>query len=121
MRAVNLNANCAAQQTVWVFTKSHLLDMFYLDEETWVWAKAAGDGEIVEDAVKHVDSNGVMLAAGGTVTILKDLNVKGAGFTAKRGTVVRRISLVADNPEHIEARVNGQQIIILTKFIKKSN
>jgi protein PhnA len=53
--------------------------------------------------------------------LIKDLAVKGAGFTAKRGTTVRNISLVPDNEEHIEGRVNGQQIVILTKFIKKSN
>jgi len=47
--------------------------------------------------------------------------VKGANFTAKRGTAVRGISLVADNPAHIEGRVSGQQIVILTKFVKKSN
>jgi protein PhnA len=70
--------------------------------------------------VQHVDSNGVVLETGDTVTLIKDLTVKGANFTAKRGTAVRRISLVADNPEHIEGRVNGQQIVILTKFVKKS-
>jgi len=48
------------------------------------------------------------------------LNVKGAGFTAKRGTAVRNISLVPDTPGHIEGRVNGQQIVILTKFVKRS-
>jgi len=52
--------------------------------------------------------------------LIKDLNVKGGGFTAKRGTAVRGISLVADNAEHIEGRVSGQQIVILTKFVKKS-
>ncbi|MCK4709481.1 MAG: alkylphosphonate utilization protein, partial [Gammaproteobacteria bacterium] len=72
-------------------------------------------------SVKHIDSNGNILQAGDTVTLIKDLNVKGANFTAKRGAAVRGISLVADNPEHIEGRVNGQQIVILTKFIKKSN
>ncbi|MCP4000897.1 MAG: PhnA protein, partial [Gammaproteobacteria bacterium] len=39
----------------------------------------------------------------------------------KRGTVVRGISLVADNPEHIEGRVSGHHIVILTKFVKKAN
>ena len=53
--------------------------------------------------------------------LIKDLNVKGAGFTAKRGTAVRNISLVPNNCEHIEGRVNGQQIVIHTKFVKKSN
>ena len=46
--------------------------------------------------------------------------VKGANFTAKRGTAVRDISLVADNEAQIEGRVNGQRIVILTKFVKKS-
>ena len=98
-----------------------LLDMLYLNEETLAWAQATGEGKSEEDAVKHVDSNGAVLEAGDTVTLIKDLNVKGAGFTAKRGTAVRGILLVADNPEHIEGRVNGQQIVILTKFVKKSN
>jgi protein PhnA len=62
-----------------------------------------------------------VLQAGDTVVLIKDLDVKGAGFTAKRGTAVRGISLVADNPEQIEGRVNGQQLVLLTKFVKKSN
>lgn len=97
-----------------------LLDMLYLEDDTLAWAQAAGEGESSDDEVKHLDSNGVVLAAGDTVTLIKDLNVKGAGFTAKRGTAVRGISLVSDNAEHIEGRVNGQQIVILTKFVKKS-
>jgi len=100
-----------------------LLDMLYLDDETLAWAQATGEGDEQgnDDEIKHMDSNGAQLAAGDTVTLIKDLNVKGAGFTAKRGTAVRNISLVPDNAEHIEARVNGQQIVILTQFVKKSN
>ena len=98
-----------------------LLDMLYLDEETQAWAQATDGGKSNEVAAKHVDSNGTTLESGDTVTLIKDLDVKGANFTAKRGTVVRGISLVADNPEHIEARVNGQRIVILTQFVKKAN
>lgn len=98
-----------------------LLDMLYLDEELLAWAKASGEGETDEDSVKHLDSNGALLEAGDTVTLTKDLTVKGANFTAKRGTAVRGISLVPENAEQIEGRVNGQQIVILTKFVKKSN
>jgi protein PhnA len=98
-----------------------LLDMLYLDDETLAWAKAGGEGQPEDTGVRHVDSNGARLEAGDSVTLIKDLNVKGAGFTAKRGTAVRSISLVRDNPEHIEGRVNGQQIVILTRFVKKSN
>jgi protein PhnA len=97
-----------------------LLDMLYLDDETLAWAKATGEGIDEEDAVIHKDSNGVTLQAGDTVVLIKDLSVKGAGFTAKRGTAVRGISLVADNAEHIEGKVSGQQIVILTQYVKKS-
>lgn len=97
-----------------------LLDMLYLDEETQAWARATGEGKSEENEPKYIDCNGAVLEAGDTVTIIKDLDVKGGGFTAKRGTAVRGISLVADNHEQIEGRVKGQQIIILTKFVKKS-
>ena len=98
-----------------------LLDMLYLDDDTLAWAKSTGEGSDDGDTIKHLDSNGAQLTAGDTVTLIKDLNVKGAGFTAKRGTAVRGISLVPDNAEHIEGRVEGQHIVILTKFVKKSN
>ena len=97
-----------------------LLDMMYLDDDTLAWAKASGEGEVQEGAIKHIDSNGVQLQAGDSVVIIKDLNVKGSSMVAKRGTAVRGISLVHDNAEQIEGRVNGQQIVILTKFVKKS-
>lgn len=96
-----------------------LLDQLYLDADTLAWAEA-GAPEAAEDAVVHLDSNGAVLAAGDTVILIKDLKVKGANFTAKRGTAVRGISLVRDNPLQIEGRVEGQQIVILTEFVKKS-
>ena len=98
-----------------------LLDMLYLDDDTLSWAKASGEGQGDEDTIKHLDCNGAVLESGDTVTLTKDLNVKGANFTAKRGTAVRGISLVHDNAKQIEGKVNGQQIVILTEFVKKSN
>jgi len=97
-----------------------LLDMMYLEDDVRAWAEA-GVAADTNDAVVHRDSNGAVLEAGDTVTLIKDLNVKGGGFTAKRGTAVRGIRLVEDNAEHIEGRVSGQQIVILTQFVKKSN
>ncbi len=96
-----------------------LLDMLYLDEDTLKWAKASGEGNETGESIKHIDSNGVVLEAGDTVVLIKDLDVKGSSITAKRGTAVRRISLVHDNAEQIEGKVDGQQIVILTKFVKK--
>ncbi|WP_212525337.1 alkylphosphonate utilization protein [Actibacterium sp. MT2.3-13A] len=90
------------------------LEMLYLEPEILEWAEAGAPSDLV-----HRDSNGTVLEQGDTVVLIKDLPVKGAGFTAKRGTAVRGISLVPDNAEHIEGRVEGQRIVILTKFVKK--
>ena len=95
-----------------------LLDMMYIEPATLKWAKTT-ELEDGEEKVVHKDVNGNILQAGDTVSLIQDLNVKGSSFTAKRGTAVRRISLVHDNPEHIEGKINGQQIIILTKYVKK--
>lgn len=94
-----------------------MLDIFYADDETMAWAKAEAIEQSLE--ITHRDSNGVVLESGDTVVLIKDLNVKGGGFTAKRGTAVRGISLVADNAARIEGRVEGQRIVILTEFVKK--
>ncbi|MUP44653.1 PhnA protein [Gramella sp. BOM4] len=96
-----------------------LLDMMYMEDEVKEWAKA-GLQQNTENNVVHKDSNGAIIEAGDTVVLIKDLNVKGSSLTAKRGTAVRRVSLVHDNPEQIEGKVEGQQIVILTKFVKKA-
>lgn len=95
---------------------AELLDQLWLDDDTRIWAEA---GRLRAGASAHRDANGVALEAGDTVTLIKDLQVKGAGFTAKRGTAVRGISLVTDNAAQIEGRVEGQRIVILTEFVKK--
>lgn len=95
------------------------LDMMYLDDETLEWAKASGD-HIGDGSVQlHKDSNGNILQNGDTVTLIKDLDVKGSSLTAKIGTAVRNIRLVHDNVEQIEGKVEGQSIVILTKYVKK--
>jgi len=95
-----------------------LLDMMYLEDDMIAWAEE-GLFEAEHKAI-HRDSNGVILTAGDTVNIIKDLEVKGAGFTAKRGTAVRNISLAHDDENHIEGRVNGVKIMILTQYLKKA-
>ena len=94
-----------------------LLDMMYLEDEQLKWAKATGEGK---EEVFHTDCHGARLSAGDTVTLVKDLKVKGGGFTAKQGTAVRNISLVPDNPGQIEGKVESQRIVILTEYVKKS-
>ncbi len=99
---------------------AELLDMLYLDEETLAWAKKTIKDQkaILSDC--HKDSNGNTLENGDTVVLIKDLQVKGANFVAKRGTVVKSILLDPENKEYIEGKVNGQQIVILTKFVKRA-
>lgn len=96
-----------------------LLDMIYLTDEEMSWAKSYGDGIDEEDRVIHKDCNGAILSAGDTVTLIKDLNVKGGGFTAKRGTAVRNIALDPNNAQYIEGKVDGQKIVIITEYVKK--
>ncbi|MCC5967908.1 MAG: alkylphosphonate utilization protein [Natronohydrobacter sp.] len=98
---------------------AELLGTVWLAPDLLAEAKAhpiAGD----DTGETHRDSNGAVLAQGDTVVLIKDLPVKGAGFTAKRGTAVRGISLVPENAGQIEGRVNGQRLVILTQFVKKS-
>jgi protein PhnA len=91
------------------------IDMLYLEEETLQWAQAG----LAIDNEPTVDVNGLALAAGDAVTIIKDLVVKGANFTAKRGTPVRNSSL-SENSLHIEGKVNGQRIVIIAAYTKKN-
>lgn len=98
-----------------------LLEMMYLDEEALEWAKATGEGaEEDENKIVHKDSNGVILQDGDSVVLVKDLDVKGASFTAKRGAAVHNIKLVWDDANLIEGRVENQSIYILTQYVKKT-
>lgn len=97
-----------------------LLDIMYLEDEDLKWAQAESTSIETENVLVHKDVNGVVLESGDTVVLIKDLPVKGSSMVAKRGTSVRRISLDLDNENYIEGRVDGQQIVILTQYVKKS-
>ena len=99
--------------------KQDMLDMLYLEPEVLEWAEAGLIGEEDEAPVVR-DANGNVLAEGDSVTIIKDLPVKGAGFTAKQGTTIKNIHLVSTDPTHIEGRVNGTKIFLKTEFLKKA-
>lgn len=95
------------------------LDMLYLDDERLAWARATGDHESDGVSDIHRDSNGNILQSGDTVVLIKSLDLKGATVNARIGTVVRNIRLVADNTEQIEGKIDGQTIVILTKYLRK--
>jgi protein PhnA len=93
--------------------------MMYLDDDRLAWAKASGDHENDATVELHKDSNGHQLQNGDTVVLTKSLDVKGSTLNAKMGTVVRNIRLVEDNTEQIEGRIEGQLIVILTKYVRR--
>jgi protein PhnA len=93
------------------------LEQAYLDEENLRWAERTLTTESEED-VTPVDSNGTRLHEGDSVTLIKDLEVKGANFTAKRGTLVKNVH-VGDDPTHVEGKVNKVSIMLKTCFLKR--
>ena len=71
-----------------------LLEQLYLEDSVLEWAKAGiPEEDEVDNTAPTLDSNGTKLEEGDSVTLIKDLDVKGAGFTAKRGTLVRNIKM----------------------------
>jgi protein PhnA len=97
------------------------LDMLYMDEERLAWAKATGDHDNDGTVDLHKDCNGQVLQTGDTVVLTKSLDVKGSTLNAKMGTVVKNIRVVEDNTEQIEGKIEGQVIVILTKYVRKQN
>jgi protein PhnA len=95
--------------------------MLYLDEERLAWARATGDHENDASVELHRDANGNVLQQGDTVVLTKSLDVKGSTLNAKMGTVVKNIRLVENNTEQIEGRIEGQVIVILTKYVRKQS
>lgn len=96
-----------------------LLDSAYLEEGVKAWAEAGLNTASDDDDPKPRDSNGIELSEGDSITLIKDLDVKGMNFTAKRGTLVKNIHLTS-NPKHIEGKINGSTIVIVAAYTKKA-
>lgn len=97
------------------------LDLMYMDDDRLAWAKATGDHDNDSTVELHKDSNGTVLQAGDTIVLTKSLDVKGTALTARLGTVVKNIRLVENNTEQIEGKIEGQVIVILTKYVRKQS
>ncbi|SDR71751.1 phosphonoacetate hydrolase [Polaribacter sp. KT25b] len=96
-----------------------LLGMMYMEDEELRFAKETGDHLSESEKIIHRDVNGVVLEAGDSVVLIKDLKVKGSSMVAKQGTAVRRISLDHENAKYIEGKVGPTQIVIITDYVKK--
>ena len=92
-------------------------DEYVYDEATGEWGPAR---EVAAAALVEVrDSAGNLLADGDSVTVIKDLKVKGANQTVKQGTVIRSIRLT-DNPEEIDCRHDTiKGLVLRTEFVRK--
>jgi protein PhnA len=92
---------------------------FVYDEATGEWVSAADRTAATPD-VEVRDSVGNLLADGDKVMLVKDLTVKGAGQTLKRGTVIRSIRLTGD-PQEIDCRhetIKG--LVLRAEFVRKA-
>jgi protein PhnA len=95
-------------------------DDYAYDEASgeWISAAAAGRAE-APDAVEVRDAVGNVLADGDQVTLIKDLKVKGAGQTLKRGTLIKSIRLTGD-PREIDCRYEGiKGLVLRAEFVRK--
>jgi protein PhnA len=74
----------------------------------------------MDDEIKVKDSNGNILSEGDSVTLIKDLKVKGANVTLKRGTMIKNIRLTS-NEDEIECNAEKVRGLVLrTEFLKKA-
>jgi len=101
------------KETDWA---AETLESVFLEENIIEWANA--EDELAQEP--HKDCFGALLNPGDNVVLIQNLNVKGTSFTAQKGTIVKNIRLVHDDPTHIEGKVNGTTIHILTKYLKKN-
>lgn len=65
------------------------------------------------------DSNGAVLRDGDSVTVIKDLKVRGSSSVIKRGTMVKNIRLT-DDADEIEGKVEKSMMVLRTEFLKKA-
>jgi protein PhnA len=97
------------------------LDMMYMDEDTQKWAEAGSDIDAGQAPVIHKDANGNILRDGDSVVLTKSLDVKGSSLNLKMGTMIRNIRVVNDDEGQIEGKVNGQLLVVLTKYVRKQS
>ncbi len=89
------------------------------DSGEWLPASELAAKQAAADAVEVRDSVGNMLADGDSVTLIKDLEVKGAGRTLKQGTVIKSIRLTGDTQE-IDCRFDGiKDLVLRAEFVRK--
>jgi protein PhnA len=96
-------------------------DEYVYDEDSGEWLPAAelADRQVAANRPEVRDSVGNILSDGDQVTLIKDLTVKGAGQTLKRGTLIRSIRLTND-PQEIDCKFEGiKGLVLRAEFVRK--
>lgn len=94
-------------------------DEYVYDEATGEWRPASEVAAQAAKANEVCDAAGNILVDGDSVSLIKDLKVKGAGTTLKQGTVIKSIRLT-DNPEEIDCRHDAiKGLVLRTEFVRK--
>jgi len=96
---------------------------YVYDEETGEWMPKSelAERQAASGKVEVRDAVGNLLADGDQVTLIKDLDVKGAGQTLKRGTLIKSIKLT-DDPQEIDCRYEGiKGLVLRAEFVRKRN
>ena len=94
-------------------------DDYVFDDASGEWLPRGQAAAVASDAVEVRDAVGNLLADGDQVTLIKDLSVKGAGQTLKRGTLIKSIRLTGD-PQEIDCKYEGiKGLVLRAEFVKK--
>ena len=95
---------------------NELLEILYMEDDVKKWAVSDNTVRPVDEPT--LDINGVPFAAGDSAIMTKDIFITGANVTAKRGAVIKNISLT-DNARQIEGNLNGTRIVLGGRSLKK--
>lgn len=98
-------------------------DEYVYDDDTGEWMPASelAERRVAADQVEVCDAVGNLLSDGDQVTLIKDLVVKGAGQTLRRGTLIKSIRLTSD-PQEIDCRYDGiKGLVLRAEFVRKRN
>ena len=94
-------------------------DDYVYDEVSGEWRPASEVAAEAAKASEARDAAGNVLADGDSVTLIKDLKVKGTSATLKQGTVIKSIRLT-ENPEEVDCRHDAiKGLVLRTEFLRK--
>ncbi|WP_077928506.1 zinc ribbon domain-containing protein YjdM [Wohlfahrtiimonas populi] len=92
-------------------------EMFVCPECANEWS--ANDVDSAEDVLTAKDAHGNTLVDGDSVTVIKDLKVRGSSMVVKQGTMIKGIRIV-EGDHNLDCKVNGTSLQLKSEFMKKA-